>query len=201
MNESFDGSVCGALGCFNVQQSKTNIILWPGSSVGNEMFHIRNGLLVGNLRGDCVRVNGLGQQHTFGACDQSEWRWVVAGLELSVTHRNGTKWCVAAHDAAPAPPSPSPPAPPGSNHCASGCLFNVVDDHTEQTNLYDQHPDRVSDMKATLGSLKGSFWRNHDKFQNDCPAGTKNCACWMATNRYGGFMGPFAMTLPRPALV
>ena len=36
--------------------------------------------------------------------------------------------------------------------------------------------------------------QNKDKFKNDCPEGTKNCACWMAKNKYGGFMGPYAMT-------
>ena len=36
--------------------------------------------------------------------------------------------------------------------------------------------------------------QNNDKFKNDCPEGTKNCACWMAKNKYGGFMGPYAMT-------
>jgi hypothetical protein len=44
-----------------------------------------------------------------------------------------------------------------------------------------------------------------DKFANDCPANLDpekdptfalGCACWMAKNRYGGFMGPFAM-LPK----
>jgi len=184
-NASFDGAICGAKGCFNVQASKTNIILWPSNSgATNEIFNInRAGALVGALRGDCVRVNGLGQQHSFGACDQPEWRWAFADGEVSITHSNGTKWCVAAHDVAPALAS-----------CASGCLFNVVDDHTEQTNLYDQFPDRVSDMKAKLDALKPSFYGNKDKFSNDCPVGTDKCACWMAKNRYGGFMGPYALT-------
>lgn len=73
-------------------------------------------------------------------------------------------------------------------------LFNVVEDHTEQNNVYDEHPDLVATMTDALKTLKPSFFQNKDKFDNDCPEGTKNCACWMAENQYGGFMGPFALT-------
>merc|ERR1739844_252230 len=58
-------------------------------------------------------------------------------------------------------------------HCASGCLFNVVEDPTEQNNVYEQNPSRVSSMKSSLESLTSSFFQNKDKFQNDCPDGTK----------------------------
>jgi len=187
----FHGSICGELGCFNVQESRTNIILWARHKAANEKFSIQaNGSLVGDLRGECVRVNGFGKQHTFGACDQSEWRWDFSSGRLSVTHKNGTKWCVAAHAA----PGPAPGPAPASDHCASGCLFNVVDDPTEQNNVYAKNPSIVSSMKNSLDDLKGTFFQNHDKFDNDCPASEEHCACWMAKNRYGGFMGPFAMT-------
>lgn len=81
-----------------------------------------------------------------------------------------------------------------SDHCADGCLFNVVEDRTEQTNLFAKQPARVATMKAELKRLKAGFFQNRDRFQHDCPEGTENCACWMATNRYAGFMGPYAMT-------
>lgn len=86
-------------------------------------------------------------------------------------------------------------------HCDTGCLFNVVDDPTEQVNLFSDHPEIVSKMKADLENAKKSFFGNRDSFQNDCPEGTENCACWMAKNRYGGFLGPYAMTSPELALV
>jgi len=80
-------------------------------------------------------------------------------------------------------------------HCKNGCLFNVVDDPTEHNNVYAANPSRVASMKNTLVNLTRAFFQNHDKFQNDCPASVKgDCACWMAKNRYGGFMGPFALT-------
>lgn len=85
--------------------------------------------------------------------------------------------------------------------CASGCLFNVVDDFTEQKNVYTAHPDIVTNMSAKLKTLKASFFGNKDNFSNDCPSGTKNCACWMAKNRYDGFMGPYALTSRQSALV
>jgi len=200
LNTGFTGSICGGLGCFNVQQSKTNIILWTRQDDANEQFSIQaNGSLVGALRGECVRVNGFGEQHTFGACDQLEWRWGFSSGLLSVTHTNGTKWCIAAHAAAP---GPAPPSPPAGDHCASGCLFNVVRDPTEQSNVYEQNPSIVASMKKSLDDLKGTFFQNHDKFENDCPSGSGgNCACWMAKNRYGGFMGPFAMTNAHTSLV
>jgi len=83
---------------------------------------------------------------------------------------------------------------PGNDHCASGCLFNVVEDPTEQHNIYAQNPKIVANMKMSLAHLSGSFFENHDKFTNDCPPGEKKCACWMAKNRYGSFLGPYAMT-------
>jgi arylsulfatase I/J len=195
-DENFEGAICSSSmkSCFNVQQSKTNIILYASSNSPNERFKIAaNGSLVGDLRGQCVRVNGLGQQHTFGACDQDEWQWSFQGKELSVSHKNGTKWCIAAHEA--------PQPPPSADHCAGGCLFNVVEDPTEQSNVYADHPDLVASMSAQLTDMKKSYWNNKDKFSNDCPDGEENCACWMAKNRYEGFMGPYALTSSQSTLV
>ena len=58
-------------------------------------------------------------------------------------------------------------------------------------------PDSRS-MRQTLSLQVQTFFTNKDSFTNDCPADLDpekdlGCACWMAKNRYGGFMGPFAM--------
>jgi len=80
--------------------------------------------------------------------------------------------------------------------CKKGCLFNVAEDRTEQRNVYVENPMRVAQMLAKLEHLKKSYFENDDFFKNDCPAGTerRHCACWMADNKHGGFLGPFAMT-------
>jgi arylsulfatase I/J len=92
----------------------------------------------------------------------------------------------------------------GQYQCANGCLYDVVSDPTEQVNAYDQQPLVVARMKKSLNDLQKTFFQNNDRFENDCPAGTGNqhCACWMAKNHHGGFLGPYAMTkVPRTSLV
>jgi len=89
-------------------------------------------------------------------------------------------------------PSPPRPAPSGG-----GFLFDVVSDPTEQTNLYTTMPDKVANMNTALQAEVNKFFSNNDHFTHDCPkngtAGTPNCACWLAKNKYGGFLGPYAM--------
>ena len=88
---------------------------------------------------------------------------------------------------------PAPGPAPKKGLCSNGCLFNVVADPTEQSNVYASNPDIVAKLTGELNAFKSGFFQNHDKFTNDCPSGTKNCACWMAKSRYGGFMGPYAL--------
>lgn len=60
-----------------------------------------------------------------------------------------------------------------------------------------EHAARVANMTIILANEQKKFFTNKDTFINDCPPGTKDCACWMAKNRYGGFMGPYAMLTPK----
>jgi len=76
--------------------------------------------------------------------------------------------------------------------CTSGCLFDVVNDPTEQTDLSSSMPDKVSELLGEYTEAKKSFFSNEDKGVNSCPAGIKMpCACWMATHKYDGFIGPY----------
>jgi len=92
------------------------------------------------------------------------------------------------------PNSSSKNVAPPAHDCSSGCLFNVAEDWTEQRNAYKDNPKLVAQMTSTLDNLARSFFENRDAFENDCPKDTEHCACWMAENHYGGFLGPFAMT-------
>ena len=70
-----------------------------------------------------------------------------------------------------------------------------MSDPTEQHNVHDANPDVVARLSQKLAAFKGGFFQNHDKFEDDCPALPEgvDCACWMAKERYGGFMGPYAL--------
>ncbi|CAE7245189.1 ARSB [Symbiodinium natans] len=80
--------------------------------------------------------------------------------------------------------------------CSDGCLFNVEQDPTEQRNWYSLRPDIVASMSRQLQQLQLGFFENQDRFANSCPREVANCACWLARNRYGGFLGPYALLDP-----
>lgn len=47
-------------------------------------------------------------------------------------------------------------------------------------------------MKERLEELRKSFFQNNDVGQDSCPSDIDMpCACWMAVNYYGGFLGPY----------
>eukprot|EP00050_Salpingoeca_kvevrii_P006706 m.291120 g.291120 ORF g.291120 m.291120 type:complete len:544 (+) comp12413_c0_seq1:60-1691(+) len=79
------------------------------------------------------------------------------------------------------------------NPCTNGCLFDVENDPTEQNNLITQQPDIATQLSNLLDAEKKSYFHNHDHFENNCPSGVKDCACYIATTRYGGFLGPYAL--------
>jgi arylsulfatase A-like enzyme len=82
-------------------------------------------------------------------------------------------------------------------NCTAGCLFNVHVDPGEHNNLAAKKPFRVQQMKRRLETLRKGFFENDDKGVDSCPHGYKEdgddfpCACWMAVNYYGGFLGPY----------
>ena len=75
----------------------------------------------------------------------------------------------------------------------TGCLYNVLKDPGEHHNLADAQPGRARDMNFRLDKLSERFFVNKDENTYACPPGVDPplCACWMAVNYYGGFMGPF----------
>lgn len=79
-------------------------------------------------------------------------------------------------------------------NCSNGCLFNVAEDRGEHVDLAAQMPVRVQAMKQRLSELKDGFFENDDQGDDSCPKDLDDnmpCACWMAVNYYGGFLGPY----------
>jgi arylsulfatase A-like enzyme len=85
-------------------------------------------------------------------------------------------------------------------NCKKGCLFNVANDRGEHMDLAKKMPVRVQAMKKRLVELRKGFYENDDKGDDSCPNNdeegssynsTMPCACWMAINYYGGYLGPF----------
>jgi hypothetical protein len=76
--------------------------------------------------------------------------------------------------------------------CAAGCLFDVVSDPTEHDELSASMPQKLAELMADYTTAKESFFSNNDTGTMSCPAGiSMPCACWMATHKYGGFIGPY----------
>lgn len=79
-----------------------------------------------------------------------------------------------------------------SVNCSEGCLFDVAKDRGEHVNLASQEPLRVQAMKHRLQELREGFFENNDTGIDLCPDDIDiPCACWMAVNYYGGFLGPY----------
>lgn len=90
-------------------------------------------------------------------------------------------------------------------NCSEGCLFNVAEDRGEHHDLAQEMPIRVQAMKQRLLELQDGFYENDDKGDDSCPTRDLKeddgdddddddgmpCACWMAINYYGGFLGPY----------
>jgi len=77
-------------------------------------------------------------------------------------------------------------------NCRMGCLFEVTEDRGEHRDLAPEMPVRVQSMKHRLLELQKGFFENDDKTNDACPQDLDMpCACWMAINKYGGFLGPY----------
>ena len=78
--------------------------------------------------------------------------------------------------------------------CTAGCLFNVTDDRTEQTDVAKQYPEIVAAMQGRLAALKAGFYSNDDVGVDVCPEDIDvDCACWAGANLWGGFFGPYQL--------
>ena len=92
--------------------------------------------------------------------------------------------------------APVDPGPTLACGAKGGCLFDVIADPTEHADIAAQHPALVADMTARLTELRKGFWFNHDNFSDSevCPPGVNitPCACWAATNVWGGYFGPWS---------
>jgi arylsulfatase B len=77
-------------------------------------------------------------------------------------------------------------------NCQDGCLFDVEEDPTEHQNLAESNPTVLAYMKERLAYWLTTYYNNHETGVNSCPPNiTEECACWMATNHWDGFFGPY----------
>jgi arylsulfatase I/J len=77
-------------------------------------------------------------------------------------------------------------------NCSQGCLYNVAKDRGEHFNLAKKQAVRLQSMKHRLIHLRKEYYENDDVGVDSCPPDIDMpCACWMAMNYYGGFLGPF----------
>jgi arylsulfatase B len=73
-----------------------------------------------------------------------------------------------------------------------GCLFETLSDPGEHDDVAAANPAVVSSMSARIAELGKGFFSNSDKGVDLCPANvTGDCMCWLAINKYGGFLGPW----------
>ena len=97
------------------------------------------------------------------------------------------------------PNASSQQSDPSAHHlpCATGCLFDVLADPTEQSDIAAAHPGIVAAMRARLAALEPTFYSNNET-GTDSPlcAGKPAkmpCACFLAMpgNFWNGFFGPY----------
>eukprot|EP01083_Nonionella_stella_P294549 1001266_1 len=75
----------------------------------------------------------------------------------------------------------------------SPCLFDVVNDMTEHSNIAKENPDIVEKMMKRFAVVKEGYYTNNEKgFKDLCPStvNSSDCVCWMSVNTYKGFYGP-----------
>jgi arylsulfatase I/J len=88
--------------------------------------------------------------------------------------------------------SPKSPVEGVELDCSKGCLFDVVNDPTEHTDLAASMPAKVAELMADYQAAQVSFYSNNETGVMSCPSNiTMPCACWMASHKYGGFLGPY----------
>jgi len=104
------------------------------------------------------------------------WKYITGGTVLKFAARGGPEYpnATTAHD----------PIGPHTLTCpASGCLFDVVSDPSEDHEVSSTHPDVVAFMKAELHRQAKSAWSTSHTADPACKT--------TAYQRYGGFYGPF----------
>ena len=76
--------------------------------------------------------------------------------------------------------------------CSHGCLYDINNDWTEHNDISSSNENIVNNMKNRLNELKKTFYSNNETGINSCPSNiTVECCCWIAQNKYNGFIGPF----------
>lgn len=77
-------------------------------------------------------------------------------------------------------------------NAGGGCLFDVVGDKSEYTDLAAAEPARLAAMNAALLAASARFFSNNDTGVDICPHGIAiPCACWAALHVHGGYFGPY----------
>eukprot|EP01084_Bolivina_argentea_P085296 154155_1 len=77
-------------------------------------------------------------------------------------------------------------------NCSHGCLYDIVNDRSEYNDISQENQDIAQRMKDKLSDLRPTYYSNDEVGVNSCPSPVvEPCACWMAENQWGGFLGPF----------
>jgi arylsulfatase I/J len=69
-------------------------------------------------------------------------------------------------------------------HCADGCLYNLMADPLETTDLASQMPAKVAELRTKIEKYESTAF-------NPKRGGTDPKSCNNALGKYGGFWGPF----------
>jgi len=108
---------------------------------------------------------------------------------LTGSQEKGNYWTGPLH--------PNISMPQGLTHrlidCSQGCLFDVVNDPTEHSDISQDEPDLVTAMTARLHELQRSFWQNSDRDTGRVlpTESDRDNEDFMAKMVYKGFMGPW----------
>lgn len=73
---------------------------------------------------------------------------------------------------------------------ATGCLFNVLTDATEQDDVAGQHPEVVAALGARIAALQAAVY-NPFRGGGDAGRPANERLCEAALAQHGGFVGPF----------
>ena len=84
---------------------------------------------------------------------------------------------------------------PLTRNCSAGCLYDLTRDPSESDDLAVKRPADLARLLAAFDALREGFYDNDDNAINAalCERGRADvpCACKVAVEKYGGFLGPF----------
>ena len=130
-------------------------------------------------------ANATSPRTGFPASDSTyiESRWKLIEGEAAVASWQGPLW--------PNASSPAHPLSPVTLACGSGCLFDLLADEGEHSNVAAADPAVLASLRARLAAEKLRFYSNNQTFacKNAALSIAHDCAC-AAGRAAGGFFVP-----------